>query len=381
MRSVCLYIYIHTCAASYACTILKNCRLSWQETTTKKDGKKVFDVATDEDIEVAKKNDVKLNRKSKIWIVGLAGHERTFAFGSKLLTKPCESLTDALKEKGRLTAFEKEVATWTTKQCNEYLTSHGLSLKKHLRLQLRRDAVASHKWWGKASAAKSSESVPAPEGPQEGPPQKKQRTEAAQDNGKNSKDGKALIMGLPRPFVSEAAPLEDVTSSLYQRSAEKNAEIEFAAHSGCVREGKDHASKVLLPSISIGKFIEAVNLMKDHEATVYGDLAGIKLNKGKNKGMWLIQSLFVPDMDADDSKNETEHQAWLDLHTSLSVVGRRWSFCCAVGICCYISIYLYIYVCIFGLKILIHACCSIKVDICHLCVLVPPGVVIGRTVY
>ena len=293
-------------------------------------------MATDEDIEVAKKNDVKLNRKSKIWIVGLAGHERTFAFGSKLLTKPCESLTDALKEKGRLTAFEKEVATWTTKQCNEYLTSHGLSLKKHLRLQLRRDAVASHKWWGKASAAKSSESVPAPEGPQEGPPQKKQRTEAAQDNGKNSKDGKALIMGLPRPFVSEAAPLEDVTSSLYQRSAEKNAEIEFAAHSGCVREGKDHASKVLLPSISIGKFIEAVNLMKDHEATVYGDLAGIKLNKGKNKG------IFVPDVDADDSKNETEHQAWLDLHTSLSVVGRRWSFCCAVGICCYISIYLYI---------------------------------------
>ena len=274
------------------------------------------DVVTPEMKQTAKGNDITFNLKKKHFRVCYHDEEKLFPYGAKVLTMPGLALQMALEERANLKGIEDLVATWSKEVCATYLREHGLSVLSRKKLEDRQAKIIAHMWIvngnPKEKATPSESATPSVE-PQDG---------AAH----NPCKGKGASLFSEGKTLPEGAAVEDVTDKIFRQSSSKEMVPTCTTKGSANTSEISDKCRVILPRVTIVKYLEAVNLTPADTNIVTGDLLGIEIDKGKHKGKILVRALFVGDPHQKDDVNDRERAEWIAYHGLLRPVGRPDSF-------------------------------------------------------
>lgn len=264
----------------------------------------------------AKEEGVKLNKRSKKFLVELDHESKEFVFGSKWGIKPTEALGKAIKEVKELKEIQRKVEKWTAQQCTSFFIAVALPQMKHKKLHIRRDIAAAHLWKNekdKATFLETKEPVkdaPPTSGTQEGGAQ-----------GSNAKETE-LFKDVSKKPLENKKSVEDVTGSIFRSPSDSVLEADQAATEDN-REDVMQNTTVILPRVTLVKYLEAVNLWESEKDKVVGEVLATCLDRGRNKGRALVRSLFVGDLDSSPDLNIAERSEWMNLNKLSISVGRR----------------------------------------------------------
>ena len=278
----------------------------------KTDPANAFDAVDEAEVNRAKEEGVKLNKRSKKFVVEINDECKDFVFGSRLRIKPSEALEKAIKAVRELKEIQRKVGKWSSQQCTDFFRSVTLPHMKHKKLSIRHDMVAAHLWKNpevKASLLGTDE--PIKDAPSTS------STQQGGAKGSNVKETELFKDASEKPLENHKS-VEDVTSSIFRSSSA--VEVDTVQDN---QEDVIQSTIIILPRVNLVKYLEAVNLRESEKDKVVGEVLGTTLDRGRNKGRALVRSLFVGDLASSPDLNTAEHSEWMSLNKGTILLGRR----------------------------------------------------------
>ena len=282
------------------------------KTVQKTDPENAFDAVDEAEVKRAKEEGVKLNKRSKKFVVEINDESKDFVFGSRYGIKPTAALEKAIKEARELKEIQCKVGKWSSQNCTEFFRSVALPQMKHKKLHIRHDMIAAHLWKNPEVKAKF---LGTDEPVKDAPP-----TSSTQQGGAKEANAKEteLFKDVSAKPLENQKSVEDVTSSIFRSSSSVDV--------GTVEDNLEDVNQnttIILPRVTLVKYLEAVNLWESEKDKVVGEVLAARLDRGKHKGRALVRSLFVGDLASSPDLNTAEHSEWMTLNKGTISVGRH----------------------------------------------------------
>lgn len=250
--------------------------------------------------------------------------EKLFHYGERHGCSAQFALNLAMDDLTRLKGLRRSIADWSAKKCILFQEKHSLPKFGRCRLDAKQEILVEYAWLtGKTLA--DPEKVE-PQEPSGQPTPAEPPCEPAAGSGTSADAPSFTSGGGASSSKSGKFHVEDVTKEVFRKKENGEVQADVVAP---FSENISEETTVVMPRVTIVKFLEGVQLFKGQEHMVCGELLGAVLTgRGRHKGRMLIRSLFVSDVTRDASANEEERQQWLEANPALVVAGRLGDMLC-----------------------------------------------------
>ena len=291
----------------------------------KVNGELALDESCSEDlVQRARMNNIKYDKRRKVWKVCSQNEEKLFHYGERHGCSAGFALNLALDDLTKLKNLRRSIAHWGAKKCTLFQEKHSLPKFGRCTVDAKRETPVEYAWLTGNTLADPELLEPQEPNGQPQPPAEPP-SEPASGAGTSADVPSFISGGGASSSKSGKIHVEDVSKEVFRKKENGQVKADVAAP---LSDDISDETTVVMPRVTIVKFLEGVQLYKGHEHMVCGELLGAVLTgRSKHKGRMLIRSLFVSDVTRDASVNEEERQQWFEANPALVVAGRLGDMC------------------------------------------------------